>query len=72
MHLCWLTYLVEDDVAVVIDPAPSLIHARLASVVRASGRLGEFQEGHRLDVKTPKKVPKTLIGGTLSRAQAEG
>jgi hypothetical protein len=31
---------------------------------------GKFQEGHKLDDKTAKKVPKRLIGRVLSRKEA--
>jgi hypothetical protein len=31
---------------------------------------GEFQEGHELDDKTAKKVPKAMIGRVLSRKEA--
>jgi hypothetical protein len=35
-----------------------------------AGIEGEFQEGHRLDAKMARKVPKALIGKRLSRTQA--
>jgi hypothetical protein len=31
---------------------------------------GAFQEGHELDDKTAKKVPKDMIGRLLSRKEA--
>ena len=35
-----------------------------------AGVEGEFQEGHELDTKTAKKVPKGMIGRVLSRQEA--
>ena len=35
-----------------------------------AGIEGDFQEGHELDAKMAKKLPKKLIGKILSRAQA--
>jgi hypothetical protein len=45
-------------------------HARLRV---ASDKLdqGEFAEGHELDRKTEKRVPKAIIGRRLSQAEAK-
>jgi hypothetical protein len=32
--------------------------------------LGEFKEGHQLDAKMIKRIPKGMIGKRLSRTQA--
>lgn len=38
--------------------------------VMLAGIKGEFQEGHELDAKTARKVPKALIGKVLSHKEA--
>jgi hypothetical protein len=46
-----------------------LIHARLkAALADLDG--GEFAEGHELDAKMERRIPKSLIGRRLSQAQA--
>jgi hypothetical protein len=35
------------------------------------GLEGEFTEGHELDRKTTKQVPKAMIGRRLSQAEAK-
>jgi hypothetical protein len=42
--------------------------ARLKAAI--AGVEGEFQEGHELDAKIAKKVPKAQIGKPLNRRQA--
>ena len=42
--------------AVIIQPAGDLITARMRATL--AGVAGEFQEGHELDAKMAKKVPK--------------
>jgi hypothetical protein len=64
----WLVFKHGNDVAVIIQPAGDIITARMR--VMLAGIKGEFQEGHELDAKTAKKVPRTQIGKILSRAQA--
>lgn len=66
--LFWLVFKQRDDVAVVIQPAGHIIAARMRAML--AGIEGEFQEGHELDAKTAKKIPKPQIGKILSRAQA--
>jgi hypothetical protein len=36
------------------------------------GQKGEFQEGHQLDAKTARKIPKKMIGRSLSQREAGG
>lgn len=57
-----------DDITVLIQPAGSLGYARLKAAV--TGIEGEFQEGHELDAKMTKKVPKAQISKPLTRKQA--
>ena len=66
--LFWLVYRNDDDVGVNIQPARSLIYARMRAAL--AGMYGEFQGGHELDDKTAKKVPKNQIGKPLTRRQA--
>ncbi len=54
--------------AVIIQPAGDIITARMRAMLAGVAR--EFQEGHELDAKTAKKVPKGLIGRALSRKEA--
>jgi hypothetical protein len=69
MHsLFWLVYKSGRDLTVVIQPGGSLGFARLKAAV--AGIEGEFQEGHELDAKTAKKVPKGMIGRVLTRKEA--
>ncbi len=66
--LFWLVFKQPKEMAVVIQPAGDIITARVRALL--AGIEGEFQEGHELDAKTAKKIPKTQIGKMLSRAQA--
>jgi hypothetical protein len=52
------------------EPAPSLIHARMRAPLAGLDE-GEFTEGHELDRKTEKQVPKAMIGQRLSQEEAK-
>ena len=54
--------------SVVIEPAHSLIHARLRSAIDGLDQ-GEFTEGHELPDKW--KVAKQMIGRRLTQAEAK-
>jgi len=54
--------------SVVIEPAHSLIHARLRSAIDGLDQ-GEFTEGHELPDKW--KVAKQKIGRRLTQAEAK-
>lgn len=69
MYLYWLCYRDETGIAVVIQPGPSLIHARMVNALAGLDE-GTFVEGHELDSKTAKRVPKGKIGRRLSQRQA--
>jgi hypothetical protein len=47
MPLYWLCYRHNNQISVVIDPASSLIHARMRAAI-ANLAEGEFTEGHEL------------------------
>jgi hypothetical protein len=65
--LFWLVFK-ADDISVIIQPADHIIEARMRAMLAKVP--GEFQEGHELDDKTAKKVPKGMIGRVLSRKEA--
>ena len=69
MVLYWLTYRVNDDLCVVLQPADSLIAAKLTAATRTVPE-GTFAEAHPLHAKTAKRVPKHLIGHCLTHKQA--
>jgi hypothetical protein len=50
MPLYWLCYRHNNQISVVIEPAHSLIHARLRSAIDGLDE-GDFTEGHELDRK---------------------
>jgi hypothetical protein len=56
---------------VVLADAPSLVHARMVIALAGLDTDAEFREGHELDDKTARKVPKKLIGIRLSPKEAE-
>ncbi len=70
MPLYWLVYRHNNQISVVIEPGASPIHARMRAAL-ADLDQGEFTEGHELDRKTTKQVPKELIGRRLSQAEAK-
>jgi hypothetical protein len=70
MPLCWLCYQHNNQISVVIEPGASLIHARLRASLHGLDE-GTFTEGHELDGKTEKQVPKAMIGRRLSQQEAK-
>jgi hypothetical protein len=68
MSLYWLCYRHNNQVSVVIEPAPSLIHARMKAAL-ANLDEGDFTEGHQLDRKW--RVPKEMVGRRLSQEEAK-
>jgi hypothetical protein len=67
MTLYWLCYRHNNQISVVIEPAYSLIYARLRASIDGLDQ-GEFTEGHELPGKW--KVPKAMIGQRLSQVEA--
>ena len=65
--LFWVVFK-ADDISVIIQPTDHLITARMRAML--ANVPGEFQEGHELDDKTAKKLPKGMIGRLLSRKEA--
>ena len=66
--LYWLVFKSGKDISVIIQPAGGIIIARVRALL--AGVEGEFQEGHALDAKMVRKVPKKMIGRVLSRKEA--
>lgn len=64
----WLTFKTSRGLEVYIVQASHLLMARMKAGM--AGQDGEFQEGHRLDRKTAKKIPAKMIGRTLSQREA--
>jgi len=68
MPLYWLCYRHDNQISVVIEPAASLVHARMKAAIAGLDQ-GEFTEGHELPSKW--NVPKAMIGRRLSQAEAK-
>jgi hypothetical protein len=64
MSFYWLCYRHNNSIFVVIEPAASLVHARLRASLDGLDE-GEFTEGHELDRKW--KVAKEMMGRRLSQ-----
>ena len=68
MPLYWLCYRHNNQISVVIEPAASLVHARMRASLSGLDE-GTFTEGHELDRKW--QVPKAMIGRRLSQKEAK-
>jgi len=64
----WIVHTRNGAPAVFIQDAASLVYARLAAA--KAGFDGTFVEGHELDAKTAKKIPKQMIGRVLLQKEA--
>ena len=64
----WLVNRHTNQISVVIEPAPSLIHARMRAALAELDE-GEFTEGHELPGKW--KVAKEMIARRLSQEEAK-
>jgi hypothetical protein len=67
----WLVFSTPRGPCVILQPASHLIHARLAAGVTHQLDPTTFSEGHQLDAKTIRKIPKDMIGKCLSSRQAQ-
>jgi hypothetical protein len=66
----WLVFDSPRGRCVILQPASSLIHARLVAAVKRT-EPGEFIEGHQLERKHIRKIPKDMIGKCLSPKQSQ-
>jgi hypothetical protein len=66
--LFWLVYGKGKDVTLFIQPASTIVYARLKAAI--VGLEGEYKEGYELDAKMARKVPKKLIGTPLTQKLA--
>jgi len=64
--LYWLVYRHNNQISVVIEHGASAIHARMRAALAELDQ-GEFTEGHELDRKTEKQVPKAMTRASVSR-----
>ena len=71
MPLFWLCYRHNNQVKVVIELGASILHARMRAALAGLDE-GTFTEGHELDGKTEKQVPKAMIGKRLTQSEANG
>ena len=69
MPLYWLCYRHNNSIFVVIEPAYSLIHARLRASLDGLDQ-GQFTEGHKLPSKW--KVAKQMMGDGYRRRKRRG
>jgi hypothetical protein len=70
VSLYWLSYRVNGRPRVVVQPATSIIHARLKAAIADLADDQNFAEGHELDPKTAGKVPGEAISRRLSQDEA--
>ena len=68
MPLYWLCYRHNNQISVGIEPAHSLIHARMRAALDELDE-SEFTEGHELPGKW--KVAKEMVGRRLSQEEAK-
>ena len=66
--LWWLVHEIDGARVVRIQEGGALIFARLNAAIDGFG--GAFVEAHPLDAKTAKKIPKRMIGRTLTLDEA--
>ena len=70
MPLFWLCYRHNNQVSVVIQLGASITHARMRAAFVGLEE-GTFTEGHELDAKTEKEIPKGMIGRRLTQREAK-
>lgn len=68
--MLWLVFDISSGPCVILQPAPHLLHARLVAGMTRRLDPQTFIEGHQLDKKLIKQIPKDMIGKCLSSKQA--
>ena len=68
MALFWIVHKFDGQHCVRIQEGGALIFAQLNAMKDGFG--GTFVEAHRLDADTAKKIPKRMIGRTLTMDEA--
>ena len=68
MALWWLVHDVDGARVVRIEESHALIFAQLNAMKDGFG--GSFVEAHALDTEMAKKIPKAMIGRTLTMDEA--
>jgi hypothetical protein len=68
MPLYWPVYRHNNSISVVIEPGPSLVHARMRAALAGLDQ-DDFTEGHELDRQW--KVAKQMVGRRLSQEEAK-
>jgi hypothetical protein len=69
--LFWLVFDTDDGRVIVLQPASTLIFARMSALVNRLVE-GKFVEGFELEQAHIKRVPKRLVGKAITASQAEG
>ena len=69
MYLYWLCYRHDRQISVVIEPGSSLVHARMRAALDGLDE-GTFAEGHELNGKIERKLPKDAMSRRLSQKEA--
>jgi hypothetical protein len=65
----WLACDTPEGICVILQPASSLVHARLVAAMNHEP--GTFSEGHELQKKHIRRIPKKMIGRCLSPRDAQ-
>ena len=68
MPLFWLVHEIDRERRVRIQEGGAMIFARLNAMIDGFG--GKYVEAHVLDAKTAKRIPKRMVGRTLTLDEA--
>jgi hypothetical protein len=65
--LFWIVYDNPQERTVVLQPASTLLYAR---ILAESGKDLTYVESHEIDTETEKKIPRKMIGRPLTMDEA--
>ena len=68
MALWWLVHEIEGERRVMIREDTNMFFAQVKAAIDGFG--GRFVEAHPLDAKTAKRIPKRMVGRTLTADEA--